>query len=73
MYIPPFDHQDVWDGNSTMIAELQQQMGGVVPDAIVLCVGGGGLMNGVILGCQAAGWNKGKKAITFLVRNLSSC
>ncbi|KAF9989604.1 hypothetical protein BGZ75_005744 [Mortierella antarctica] len=58
VYIPPFDHQDIWDGNSSMIAELKQQMGGVVPDAIVLCVGGGGLMNGVILGCQAAGWNK---------------
>ncbi|KAG9325509.1 hypothetical protein KVV02_007540 [Mortierella alpina] len=58
VYIPPFDHQDIWDGNSSMIAELKQQMGDVVPDAIVLCVGGGGLMNGVILGCQAAGWNK---------------
>ncbi|CAO3572157.1 unnamed protein product [Mortierella alpina] len=58
VYIPPFDHQDIWNGNSSMIAELQQQLGGVVPDAIVLCVGGGGLMNGVILGCQAAGWNK---------------
>ncbi|KAF9185577.1 hypothetical protein BGZ51_002561 [Haplosporangium sp. Z 767] len=57
-YIPPFDHADIWEGNSTMIDELKQQMGGIVPDAIVCSVGGGGLVNGVILGCQAAGWDK---------------
>ncbi|KAG0207718.1 hypothetical protein BGX28_001115 [Mortierella sp. GBA30] len=50
--------RNVWEGNATMIAELKQQMDGVVPDAIILCVGGGGLMNGAILGCQAAGWDK---------------
>ncbi|KAF8936940.1 hypothetical protein BGZ58_003497 [Dissophora ornata] len=57
-YIPPFDHPDIWEGNSTMVSELKAQLGGVVPDAIVCSVGGGGLMNGVILGCQAAGWDK---------------
>ncbi|KAI7829833.1 tryptophan synthase beta subunit-like PLP-dependent enzyme [Gamsiella multidivaricata] len=58
VYIPPFDHPDIWEGNSTMISELKAQLGGIVPDAIVCSVGGGGLMNGVILGCQAAGWSK---------------
>ncbi|KAF9580379.1 hypothetical protein BGW38_003010 [Lunasporangiospora selenospora] len=57
VYIPPFDHPDVWEGNSTMIAELKEQMGGVTPDAIICSVGGGGLISGVILGCQAAGWD----------------
>ncbi|KAF9432086.1 hypothetical protein BGZ76_011290 [Entomortierella beljakovae] len=57
-YIPPFDHPDVWEGNSTMIPEIKAQMGGVVPDAIVCCVGGGGLLNGIILGCEESGWNK---------------
>ncbi|KAG0051624.1 hypothetical protein BGZ83_003501 [Gryganskiella cystojenkinii] len=57
-YIPPFDHPYIWAGNSTMIDELKTQMNGVVPDAIVCSVGGGGLLNGIILGCQAAGWNK---------------
>ncbi|KAF9174576.1 hypothetical protein BGX21_000587 [Mortierella sp. AD011] len=58
VYIPPFDHLDIWEGNSTMIPEIKMQLGGVVPDAIICCVGGGGLMNGVILGCQEAGWGK---------------
>jgi len=42
-----------------MIDELKEQLGGVTPDAIICSVGGGGLMNGVILGCQKAGWDKG--------------
>ncbi|KAF9428375.1 hypothetical protein BGZ94_002593 [Podila epigama] len=58
VYIPPFDHADVWEGNSTMIPEIKAQLGDIVPDAIVCAVGGGGLMNGVILGCQEVGWNK---------------
>ncbi|KAF9359018.1 hypothetical protein BGX26_000345 [Mortierella sp. AD094] len=58
VYIPPFDHFDVWEGNSSMIPEIKAQLGGVVPDAIICCVGGGGLMNGIILGCQEAGWSK---------------
>ncbi|KAG0307380.1 hypothetical protein BGZ98_000406 [Dissophora globulifera] len=58
VYIPPFDHADVWEGNSTMVSELKLQMGDVIPDAIVCSVGGGGMMNGLILGCQAAGWDK---------------
>ncbi|KAF9973211.1 hypothetical protein BGZ73_003571 [Actinomortierella ambigua] len=56
VYIPPFDHPDVWDGNSTMVDELKVQMGGVEPDAVVCSVGGGGLLCGVIEGCQRAGW-----------------
>ncbi|ORZ27577.1 tryptophan synthase beta subunit-like PLP-dependent enzyme [Lobosporangium transversale] len=58
VYIPPFDHPDVWQGNSTMITELKAQLGGIVPDAIVCSVGGGGMMNGIILGCQSVGWDK---------------
>ncbi|KAF9203342.1 hypothetical protein BGZ49_006527 [Haplosporangium sp. Z 27] len=58
VYIPPFDHSDIWEGNKTMIPEIKVQLGGIVPDAIICCVGGGGLMNGVILGCQEAGWSK---------------
>ena len=60
VYIPPFDHPDIWAGNSTMVDEIKTQMGGIVPDAIICSVGGGGMLSGVILGCQRAGWNKGK-------------
>jgi len=57
VYMPPFDHADVWKGNSTMIPEIKAQLGGIVPDAIVCSVGGGGLINGIILGLQEAGWS----------------
>jgi L-serine/L-threonine ammonia-lyase len=59
VYMPPFDHADVWKGNSTMIPEIKAQLGDIVPDAIVCSVGGGGLINGIILGLQEAGWNNG--------------
>jgi L-serine/L-threonine ammonia-lyase len=53
--IHPFDHQLVWDGNATIVEELVQQ--GVRPGAIVLSVGGGGLLCGVVEGLLRAGWN----------------
>ncbi|KAF9164725.1 hypothetical protein DFQ26_001118 [Actinomortierella ambigua] len=56
VYIPPFDHPDIWEGNSTMVDELKVQLGGAEPDAIICSVGGGGLLCGVIEGCQRAGW-----------------
>ncbi|KAI1297114.1 hypothetical protein EDD11_007224 [Mortierella claussenii] len=58
VYIPPFDHPDVWEGNSTIVPELKTQLDGIIPDAIICSVGGGGLLNGIILGCQEVGWNK---------------
>lgn len=42
-----------------MIPEIKAQLGGIVPDAVVCSVGGGGLINGIILGLQEAGWNNG--------------
>ncbi|PSR90792.1 tryptophan synthase beta subunit-like PLP-dependent enzyme [Coniella lustricola] len=68
VYVPPFDHQDVWDGAETLVDELRKQMGGETGedareqqkiDGIALCVGGGGLMCGVMQGVQkleAAGY-----------------
>ena len=38
--------------------ELQQQLRGIVPDVIVVSVGGGGLMNGVLEGMHRIGWEK---------------
>jgi len=60
VYVPPFDHDSVWQGNSTMIAELQQQFeekGEDRPDALICSVGGGGLFTGVMLGLDKAGWH----------------
>ncbi|KAK4127552.1 tryptophan synthase beta subunit-like PLP-dependent enzyme [Parathielavia appendiculata] len=59
VYVPPFDHPDVWAGVSTMVDEIALDMGvgmggrfeGVGGlDGIVCNVGGGGLLNGVMEG-----------------------
>ena len=44
VYIPPFDDELIWQGNSTIIDELVEQLpGAAFPDVIVLSVGGGGV------------------------------
>jgi L-serine/L-threonine ammonia-lyase len=74
VYVPPFDHEDIWEGHSTIVRELRKQLNpnststsdlqrlnggfvngavganstGVVPDAIVCSVGGGGLFSGIM-------------------------
>lgn len=53
-FIHPFDDQLLWDGHASMVHEAATQ--GPRPDAIVLSVGGGGLMCGVLQGMHAVGW-----------------
>lgn len=55
VYVPPFDHPDVWDGNATLVDELKTQMSESFDeqiDAIICNVGGGGLMCGIMQGVQ---------------------
>jgi len=54
MYCPPFDHQDVIDGNASMVYEIVEQMKGDIPDAIICCVGGGGLIGGIFKGAYSS-------------------
>ena len=54
-FIHPFDDALLWQGHASMIDELVQQ--GPKPDAIVLSVGGGGLLCGVAEGLQRNGWS----------------
>jgi len=51
-YVPPFDDKLLWDGHSTMIDEIFNQLEGAAPDAVVASVGGGGLLAGVLTGLQ---------------------
>jgi threonine dehydratase len=45
---PPFDHDDIIEGQATVAAEIRAQLPeGENPDLIVLPVGGGGLSAGV--------------------------
>jgi L-serine/L-threonine ammonia-lyase len=58
VYIHPFDHPIVWEGHSTLISELVDQLPAredgddtqFPADVIICSVGGGGLFNGLIYG-----------------------
>lgn len=55
-FLHPFDDPLLWEGHATMIDEVARS--GLEPDAVVLSVGGGGLLSGVAQGLQRNGWNK---------------
>lgn len=49
VYVPPFDHPDVWEGHGSLVDELEKQMqdfGGY--QGLVCSVGGGGLLVGIM-------------------------
>jgi L-serine/L-threonine ammonia-lyase len=52
-FIHPFDDPLLWEGHATMIDEVARA--GLRPDAVVLSVGGGGLLCGVINGLRRNG------------------
>lgn len=54
-FIHPFDNPLLWQGHASMIDELARS--GHKPDAIILTVGGGGLLSGVAQGLQNNGWD----------------
>lgn len=68
IYVPPFDHPRVWEGNSTIISELASQLpekeegDGFPADVIICSVGGGGLFNGLIQGLNEYFEKKKKNA-----------
>ncbi|MCJ1317463.1 catabolic L-serine/threonine dehydratase [Xylographa vitiligo] len=58
VYVPPFDHPDIWTGASSMVREMKAQFGEEgPPDAVVCSVGGGGLFCGVVEGLRREGWD----------------
>ncbi|KAF7724019.1 hypothetical protein EC973_001426 [Apophysomyces ossiformis] len=58
IYVPSSDHAHIWQGYSTMIHELKAQLQDGPPAAIICPVGGGGLLNGVIVGLQEVDWKQ---------------
>ncbi len=58
-FVPPFNHPIIWEGHSTIIDELTEQME-EQPDTIVMSVGGGGLMCGIIQGIDRHNWENVK-------------
>lgn len=53
-FIHPFDDPLLWQGHATMIDEVARA--GLKPDAVLLSVGGGGLLCGVLEGLRRNGW-----------------
>lgn len=57
-YVPPYDHPLIWEGHRSLVREIYEDLGGTaegMPDVIVLCVGGGGLLRGVQLELESLG------------------
>uniref|UniRef100_A0A3B3UJX4 L-serine ammonia-lyase n=1 Tax=Poecilia latipinna TaxID=48699 RepID=A0A3B3UJX4_9TELE len=56
-FVPPFDHPLLWEGHASVVAEAAAALGpGARPGAVLLSVGGGGLLCGVVRGLKDAGW-----------------
>lgn len=53
--LPPFDHPLIWEGHVSLVRELKAALG-TPPGALVLAVGGGGLLAGVSAGLAEVGW-----------------
>ncbi|KAM0714116.1 hypothetical protein Q7P37_011080 [Cladosporium fusiforme] len=57
IYVPPFDHELIWDGHSTMVDEIFEDMAledeQLTPSAIICSCGGGGLFNGIVRGLRS--------------------
>ncbi|KAG8217432.1 tryptophan synthase beta subunit-like PLP-dependent enzyme [Butyriboletus roseoflavus] len=51
-----YDDPVLWRGHSSMVKEMKNQLHHP-PDAIFCSVGGGGLIGGILLGCQSVVWD----------------
>ena len=54
-FIHPFDDPLLWTGHASLVDELAAA--GYKPDAVLLSVGGGGLLSGVVEGLKRNGWH----------------
>ncbi|WP_416468011.1 pyridoxal-phosphate dependent enzyme [Pseudomonas sp. LFS044] len=54
-FIHPFDDPLLWAGHASLVDEVAAS--GYKPDAVVLSVGGGGLLSGVVEGLKRNGWS----------------
>jgi L-serine/L-threonine ammonia-lyase len=54
-YVHPFDDPRVWNGHASIVRELADT--GIRPGALVVSVGGGGLLCGLLQGLHDVGWH----------------
>jgi len=55
-YIHPFDDPRLWSGHASLVEEAARTLD--PPGAVVVAVGGGGLLCGVLEGMQRVGWQE---------------
>ncbi|WRT64453.1 uncharacterized protein IL334_001385 [Kwoniella shivajii] len=67
IYVPPFDHPDIWEGAETLVQEIEEQLEGGLPDAIVACVGGGGLLTGICQGIAKSPIQQDNKTLVIAI------
>jgi L-serine/L-threonine ammonia-lyase len=68
-FVHPFNNPSIWEGHSVIIDELQEDLRGRVPACIALSVGGGGMLMGLLLGMERAGW----KGVPILALETRGC
>lgn len=60
-----FDDANLWEGHSTIVDEIAQDIGPVAPSLIVAPCGGGGLISGLVKGIRRAGWAEVTKVVAL--------
>jgi len=53
--IHPFDHEEIWEGHTSLITECASQLQHP-PDVVITVAGGGGLLVGIVRGLKRVGW-----------------
>lgn len=58
--LPPYDHPTLWEGASSIVDEILEQLpkAATPPHAIIGSVGGGSLLGGLLTGCDRHHWNQ---------------
>lgn len=88
IYVPPFDHPDIWAGASSIVDEIRAQVSDALPaigegkteseksreiDAIVCNVGGGGLLCGIMEGIsRVKNWPGGRSPKVVAMETLGA-
>ncbi|ODN04947.1 L-serine dehydratase/L-threonine deaminase [Orchesella cincta] len=55
-FIHPYEDPLIWEGHSSMVHEIKEDLRGRKPSCIAVSVGGGGLSLGIMEGLEAVGW-----------------
>jgi len=68
-FVHPYDNPAIWEGHSVIVEELQDDLKGRRPACIAMSVGGGGMLMGILIGMEKAGW----KDVPILALETEGC